>query len=100
MTVTQESKKEPHQVIIDLFGVMGGSDVTHWTIPKPILGGTGIKKGSYMNKSVVADMNVRNMYYLTEIIFPFITSFLVNWDEIMIDFNIPTSYKVAIVMRQ
>ncbi len=100
LTVTQESKQEPHQIIIDLSSVMGGSEDMHGTIPKPVLVGIDIKKGSYMNKSEVTSMTARNMYYLSGIIFPFSASFLVNGDEVVIDFNNPASYKVAIVMRQ
>jgi hypothetical protein len=100
LTVTQESKQEPHQIIIDLSSVMGGSEDMHGTIPKPVLVGIDIKKGSYMNKSEVTSMTARNMYYLTGIIFPFSASFLVNGDEVVIDFNNSASYKVAIVMRQ
>jgi hypothetical protein len=100
LTVTQDSKHEPHQITIDLSSVMGGSDDMHGTIAKPVLVGIDIKKGSYLNKSEVTSMNAKNLYYLTGIVFPFSASFLVNGDEIVIDFNNLASYKVDIVMRQ
>ena len=100
ISVKPDTKQTPLQIVIDLSSVMGGSDDTHGTIPKPVLGSIQILKGSFMTRSDVTNMNKRNMYYLTDVIFPFSASFRIADEDIVIDFNNPNCYRVEIVMRQ
>jgi len=100
ISVKPDTKQTPLQIVIDLSSVMGGSDDTHGTIPKPVLGSIQILKGSFMTRSDVTNMTKRNMYYLTDVIFPFSASFRIADEDIVIDFNNPNCYRVEIVMRQ
>ncbi len=100
ISVKPDTKQAPLQIVIDLSSVMGGSDDTHGTIPKPVLGSIQILKGSFMTRSDVTNMTKRNMYYLTDVIFPFSASFRIGDEDIVIDFNNPNCYRVEILMRQ
>lgn len=100
ISVKPDTKQSPLQIVIDLSSVMGGSDDTHGTIPKPVLGSIQVLKGSFMTRSDVTNMTKRNMYYLTDVIFPFSASFRISDEDIVIDFNNPNCYRVEIVMRQ
>jgi len=100
ITVKPDTKQNPLQIVIDLSSVMSGSDDTHGTIPKPVLSNIQILKGSFMTRSEVTNMTKRNMYYLTDVIFPFSASFRISDEDIVIDFNNPNCYRVEIVMRQ
>lgn len=100
ISVKPDTKQAPLQIVIDLSSVMSGSDDTHGTIPKPVLSNIQILKGSFMTRSEVTNMTKRNMYYLTDVIFPFSASFRISDEDIVIDFNNPNCYRVEIVMRQ
>lgn len=100
INISPDTKQMPFQIVIDLSSVMGGSDDTHGTIPKPVLGSIQILKGSFMARSDVTNMNKRNMYYLTDVSFPFSASFRIADEDLVIDFNNPNCYRVEIVMNQ
>lgn len=100
ISVKPDTKQAPLQIVIDLSSVMSGSDDTHGTIPKPVISNIQILKGSFMTRSEVTNMTKRNMYYLTDVIFPFSASFRIAEEDIVIDFNNPNCYRVEIVMRQ
>lgn len=100
VAVMADTKQEPLQIMIDLSSVMSGSDDMHGTIPKPVLGSIDIKKGSFLSRSDVTNMTKRNIYYLTNVIYPFSAAFTIGGDEVVIDFNNAGCWKVEIVMRQ
>lgn len=100
LTVKPDTKQNPLQIVIDLSSVMSGSEDMHGTIPKPVISSIQVLKGSFMTRFEVTNMTKRNMYYLTDVIFPFSASFRIAEEDIVIDFNNPNCYRVEIVMRQ
>ena len=97
--VTPDKQQEP-QIVIAISSVMGGSEDLHRTIPKPVLNGIDIKRGSFQTRSDVTNMTKKNIYYLTNVIFPFSAGFRIGQDEVVIDFNHAQCWKVEIIMRE
>lgn len=95
-----DSKQEPAQITISLSSVTGGSVDVHGTVPKPVLTGIEIRKGSFLNRSEVTTMDKKNIYYLRDVIYPFSATFRIGGDDVVIDFNNAGCWIVDIVLRQ
>ena len=100
VNVSPDSKQTPTQITIELSSVGSGTEDVKGTVPKPTLTAIEVLKGNYQLRTEMTNMDKKNVYYLTNIKFPFTASFKIGDEEVVIDFNNTGSYKVELVTNQ
>ncbi len=99
VSVTEEKNFRGNQITITLESVTGGTVDMHGLIPKEEITDIQIKKGSFLRRSVVDNMQKRNIYILHNVIFPFWATFITGHDNVEIEFLKEGTWTVAIRMR-
>lgn len=100
VNVSPDSKQTPTQITIELSAVGSGTEDIKGTVPKPSLTTIEVLKGNYQQRTEMTNMDKKNVYYLSNIKFPFSASFKIGDEEVVIDFNNSGSYKVEIITNQ
>ena len=98
--VSPDSKQTPTQITIELSAVGSGTEDIKGTVPKPTLTAIEVLKGNFQQRTEMTNMDKKNVYYLSNIKFPFTASFKIGDEEVVIDFNNTGSYKVELVTNQ
>ena len=97
--VTEEKNYGRNQITITLQSVSGGSVDIHGHIPKEEITDIQIRKGSFRERSIVDNMQKRNIYILWDVIFPFWAIFKIGQDNVEVEFLKEGTWTVAIRMR-
>jgi hypothetical protein len=99
-SISSDSKQTPTLITIELSAVGSGTEDIKGTVPKPSISSIDVLKGNYQQKTEMTNMDKKNVYYLSNIKFPFTASFKIGDDELVVDFNNTGSWKVEIVINQ
>ncbi|MDP9229728.1 MAG: hypothetical protein M3O67_03525 [Bacteroidota bacterium] len=100
VSVTADKNKPANEIAIILESVSGGSTDMHGTIPKKQLTNIEIKRGSYLMRSDVDNMQKSNIYYLRDVTFPFRAIFHIDQEDVEVEFFEAGTWTVQIKMRQ
>jgi hypothetical protein len=101
VSVKLDKGRQAKEVAIALESVSGGSLDLHGNIPKKQITFIDIKRGNYLMRSDVDNMQKKNIYYLRDVTFPFRAIFRVDQDDdVEVEFFEPGAWVVEIKMRQ
>lgn len=99
VSVTEEKNSIGNQITLTLESVSGGNIDIHGVVPKEEITDIQVLKGNFLQRSVVDNMQKRNIYILRGVMFPFHAVFSTGQDNVEIEFFKEGTWTVNIKMR-